>query len=772
LVALNASKYVPYTGATGAVNLGAYDLTVNGITVGLGGGSVASNTAVGYQAINGTATGSYNVTVGYQTGKAITSATQNTFIGAQAGLSVTTGGNNTIVGLAAGYLLVSGTNNAFFGTGSGGANTASNNSFFGYNSGAANTTATNNTFIGYLSGSTNTTGSSNTFVGREAGKLNLSNGGNTFIGYVSGYTNTGSNNTFYGAISGYATTTGSSNVFLGYQTAQQQTTGSNNVLIGYNSGNTIADNATAMTIANNSILMGYNTHPLADNQTNQIVIGYNETGLGSNTTILGNSSTVTTAVRGRVTLGSTVDDGSNQLQVTGAIKTTSANFFGTGLNSLSTFGGDGSTNSAIFGRYANETVIGSSGTTLPVLVQSFTTKIGVNSATPYITFTSATTNVQQGYLYLSSSITAASAIARTQYINGTLVAAANSDVLVGLDINPTFTNGAFTGVSNMGLRVQNGFATFQKAIIVQSAPTSYDVVNATRLFLSTNGTNTYLQSYNNSTNAWGSANIQSNDLTFITLAGANAGKMFSNGNFAWGSTTDNGTDKLQVTGSSKFTGATSTVIGTSTQNTYLSTLDITQTGNISPGQAPTMGLSIQGTYTDINTGNNTIYKPFLQIIPTIDFNGTLGLSGSSRSCFILSPIYTAAGSRDIAVGTTLLNISPSFTARNITNLYGIYYNPTLTLSGTLTNHIAIQTVSGNNLFGTTSGSTGIGATTSIAASAILQVTSTTQGFLPPGMTTTQKNAISSPATGLMVYDTTLNKLCVYTGAAWETITSL
>ena len=57
------------------------------------------------------------------------------------------------------------------------------------------------------------------------------------------------------------------------------------------------------------------------------------------------------------------------------------------------------------------------------------------------------------------------------------------------------------------------------------------------------------------------------------------------------------------------------------------------------------------------------------------------------------------------------------------------------------------------------------------ASAILQTDSTTKGFLPPRMTTTQKNAIASPAAGLVVYDTTLNKLCVYT-TAWETVTSL
>lgn len=57
------------------------------------------------------------------------------------------------------------------------------------------------------------------------------------------------------------------------------------------------------------------------------------------------------------------------------------------------------------------------------------------------------------------------------------------------------------------------------------------------------------------------------------------------------------------------------------------------------------------------------------------------------------------------------------------------------------------------------------------ASAVLEVDSITRGFLPPRMTTTQKNAITSPAAGLMVYDTTLNKLSVFTGSVWETITS-
>jgi hypothetical protein len=58
------------------------------------------------------------------------------------------------------------------------------------------------------------------------------------------------------------------------------------------------------------------------------------------------------------------------------------------------------------------------------------------------------------------------------------------------------------------------------------------------------------------------------------------------------------------------------------------------------------------------------------------------------------------------------------------------------------------------------------------ASAILEIRSTTKGFLPPRLTTTEKNAIASPVAGLVVYDSTLNKLCVRTASTWETITSL
>lgn len=60
-------------------------------------------------------------------------------------------------------------------------------------------------------------------------------------------------------------------------------------------------------------------------------------------------------------------------------------------------------------------------------------------------------------------------------------------------------------------------------------------------------------------------------------------------------------------------------------------------------------------------------------------------------------------------------------------------------------------------------------TGTIKASASLEVESTTQGFLPPRMTTTQINAIATPAEGLQIYNTTINHMCFYMNGAWVKI---
>lgn len=67
----------------------------------------------------------------------------------------------------------------------------------------------------------------------------------------------------------------------------------------------------------------------------------------------------------------------------------------------------------------------------------------------------------------------------------------------------------------------------------------------------------------------------------------------------------------------------------------------------------------------------------------------------------------------------------------------------------------------------------VGAAAYPVASAALEVTSTTQGFLPPRMTATQASAISSPAEGLLVYVTNTDGTFTakgwwgWDGAAWQ-----
>jgi hypothetical protein len=81
-------------------------------------------------------------------------------------------------------------------------------------------------------------------------------------------------------------------------------------------------------------------------------------------------------------------------------------------------------------------------------------------------------------------------------------------------------------------------------------------------------------------------------------------------------------------------------------------------------------------------------------------------------------------------------------------------------AGTLTGTTLNSTVTGSSLTSvgtlnsaTVNGKVIIGASSAASASAVLEVSSTTQGFLPPRMTHAQKTAIVSPPQGLMIYCT-------------------
>ena len=68
--------------------------------------------------------------------------------------------------------------------------------------------------------------------------------------------------------------------------------------------------------------------------------------------------------------------------------------------------------------------------------------------------------------------------------------------------------------------------------------------------------------------------------------------------------------------------------------------------------------------------------------------------------------------------------------------------------------------------GVTYAQVGVGTTTPNASS-MLEITSTTKGFLMPRMTTAERTDIATPATGLQVYDTTTNSYWYYNGTAWS-----
>ena len=57
-------------------------------------------------------------------------------------------------------------------------------------------------------------------------------------------------------------------------------------------------------------------------------------------------------------------------------------------------------------------------------------------------------------------------------------------------------------------------------------------------------------------------------------------------------------------------------------------------------------------------------------------------------------------------------------------------------------------------------------------SAMLEVKSTTKGFLIPRLTTAERNAIASPAVGLMIYNTDAKTWNVYNGTSWGLMSPL
>jgi hypothetical protein len=119
---------------------------------------------------------------------------------------------------------------------------------------------------------------------------------------------TGQNCTAFGNAALFSSTTSAGNTAIGANALSFITTsaGSYNTAIGLNAGSVLSNGAGNIN-SNNCVFIGRNTSPLYNGTapTNEIVIGDSTTGHGSNTVTLGNSSIVSTILRGNVGIGTT-----------------------------------------------------------------------------------------------------------------------------------------------------------------------------------------------------------------------------------------------------------------------------------------------------------------------------------------------------------------------------------------------------------------------------------------------------------------------------------
>lgn len=165
------------------------------------------------------------------------------------------------------------------------------------------------------------TGEGSVFIGLGAGNVNTGVG-NTANGINALRNNTtGTNNTANGVQALGTNTTGSNNTANGVNALRNNTTGGNNTANGVNAGRYIADGVTSNTITNNSVYLGNNTKALADNQSNQIVIGFDAIGLGSNSSVIGNSSTTLFRPYGNVAIGADTAGARLDVRAQGSLST-------------------------------------------------------------------------------------------------------------------------------------------------------------------------------------------------------------------------------------------------------------------------------------------------------------------------------------------------------------------------------------------------------------------------------------------------------------------
>jgi hypothetical protein len=265
-----------------------------------------------------------------------------------------------------------------------------------------------------------------------------------------------------------------------------------------------------------------------------------------------------------------------------------------------------------------------------------------------------------------------------------------------------------------------------------------------------------------------------------TTATENAGVIYKSTNrfihdFNYG---NNGT--VTTIGQNTFVGVNAgnlTMGGAATVNTHSSYNSVL---GVSALQSNTTGYS-----------NSVLGVSALQSNTTGHSNSALGVNalssnttGYSNSAIGLSALrLNTTGYSNSALGVNAGRFLSNGTTGNATSNNSVFLGfDTRTSAEGVTNEIVIgATATGNGSNSATlgndsvtktvlKGAVGVGTTTP-AASAQLDLTSTTRGFLPPRMTTAQRDAIASPDTGLMIFNTTTAKIDFYDGTAWRVVTS-
>ncbi|PIP62047.1 hypothetical protein COW99_00875, partial [Candidatus Roizmanbacteria bacterium CG22_combo_CG10-13_8_21_14_all_38_20] len=183
---------------------------------------------------------------------------------------------------------------------------------------------------------------------------------------------------------------------------------------------------------------------------------------------------------------------------------------------------------------------------------------------------------------------------------------------------------------------------------------------------------------------------------------------------------------------------------------------------------------------DLSVGGNLNVNKNIKVRGSLELGSSIVGKGASFTYANVSGDFSAKG--DVILGDTVMGnatstsiYSGSATFGTVTistvNLDNITFTNATGTNATTTNlYTSLLTVGDNKLIVNSSGQVGIGTGTP-DASALVEISSTEAGFLAPRMTTAQRDAIASPASGLFLYNTTTNKYNVYNGTEWKSVGS-